>query len=472
MVAMARALIIGSGPNGLAAAITLAQAEVDVTVVESADRIGGGMRSDELTAPGVISDVCSAVHPFAAASPFFAAQSLADHGLELLQPDIMVAHPLDGGRAASLQRSLDATAESLGADGHTWQRIMDPLVAQFDQLADDALGPVIHIPKHLATFVRFGLQAAVPATLFARRFATPEMQALFAGNAAHIYRPLNRPLTTSAGLMLSAAAHAVGWPVAKGGSEAIATAMASRLAELGGLIECGRTVSTASDTAGFDLVLFDVAPKAVATIGADRLSTSTARALKNWKHGSAAFKLDIAIEGDIPWEAEACTSAGTVHLGGELSEVAETEKQIDRGVMPDRPFVLVGQQYLCDPSRSHNGTNPIWSYAHVPHGYTGDATQAILGQFERFAPGFRERIVAMSAMSVTDIEAYNPNYVGGDIATGMNSVMQLLKRPTLRPYSLGVPGWYLCSAAAPPGAGVHGMCGQLAAERALADLHQ
>lgn len=471
---MATAFVVGSGPNGLAAAVRLAQAGVDVTVLEAASEIGGGTRSGDLTGDGLIHDVCSAVHPFALASPYFASLDLAGAGLEWAWPEIDLAHPLDGGRAAAMHRSIDATAESLGDDGTAWRKMFGPLANRLDALTADTLQPLIRVPSHPVSLVRFGLGALQPATVFARRFSTAEARALWAGSAAHVFHPLSRPMTSSVGLMLVASAHAVGWPVAVGGSRSIAAALARLLTDAGGRIETGRRVSSFDQVGDADVVMFDLAPEAVADIAGDRLPERVRRAYRRWRRGTAAFKVDFAVEGGVPWTNPDCRRAGTVHVGGTLEEIAEAEAATWKGRMPKRPFLLVGQQYLADPSRSVGDTHPVWAYAHVPHGYDRDATDIVVDQIERFAPGFRDRLVATSTRSPADIAADNANFIGGDISTGANSPWQLVARPRLAvdPYAIGIPGAYICSAATPPGAGVHGMCGANAAASALRQLER
>ena len=441
-------------------------------MLEAADEIGGGTRTRELTVPGVLHDVCSAVHPFGVASPFLTSLPLAEHGLEWRWPDVDLAHPLDGGRAGVLVRSLPHTVAGLGEDGRAWSRSFRPLVEHFDQLATEVLGPILHVPRHPVTLARFGARAGLPATVFARRFRRDEARALFAGCAAHVFRPLNRPATSAAGVMLAAAGHAYGWPVAAGGSQAITRALAGLLEELGGTIETGVRVTSLAQLPRARVTLFDTSPRALVEIAGDRLPARSRRAFSRWKYGPGAHKVDLAVEGGIPWTAEACRRAGTVHVGGTFDEIAAAELDVYRGRMPERPFMLVGQQYLCDSQRSSGDIHPVWAYAHVPHGYTGDATDAVLAQIERFAPGTRDRVVARHVIDPAGFETYNPNYVGGDIATGANNLRQLVLRPraTLDPYATGIPSIYLCSAATPPNAGVHGMCGHHAALRALDDL--
>jgi phytoene dehydrogenase-like protein len=466
------AIVVGSGPNGLAAAVTLAQRGVRVTVLEASDRIGGGTRSAELTLPGLLHDECSAFHPTGIASPFLRSLDLQRYGLEWAWPPIDLAHPLDTGGAAVLSRTMTTTTGLLGPDGEAWRRLFEPLASGFDTLAEEVMQPVPHVPRHPVALASFGLRAALPATVLARRWRTEEAMALFAGVAAHQMHSLRGPFSASVGLVLTAAGHAYGWPVAKGGSGAIAAALEALLRSLGGTIETGTPVSTLDEIARTDIVMLDVAPAAAVGILGDRMPSRVAGAYRRYRHGPAASKLDLAVEGGIPWRDEHCRRAGTVHLGGTLGEIVQAEDDVAAGRMPDRPFVLIGQQYLADPDRSMGDVHPVWAYAHVPAGYTGDATGAILDQIERFAPGFKARIRARAARSPAALAEYNANYVAGDIATGANNIRQLLSRPrlTLHPYRTGVSGVYLCSAATPPGAGVHGMCGHNAAREALADL--
>lgn len=469
---MSTAIVVGSGPNGLAAAVHLAAHGVQVRVLEAQPGIGGGCRSSEATLPGVISDDCSAFHPLAAASPFLTGLGLEEHGLRWRMPEVQLAHPLDGGREGALWQDLDRTTAALGADGEAWDALVGRTARGFGHLVGDLLGPVLHVPRHPFALARFGADAVLPATLTARRWHGDPARALFAGIAAHAFAPLDAPLTTSVGLVLAASAHAVGWPVAEGGSGAITSALAARLTRLGGAIETGVTVTAAEELDDADLVLLDLAPRAAASILSRRLPASTAAAYARYRHGPAAFKVDFAIEGDIPWTGEHSRRAGTVHVGGTLEEIAAAEADVVQGRMPARPFVLVGQQYLADPSRSRDGINPVWAYAHVPHAYTGDATEALTAQIERFAPGFRSRIRATTVRGPAALEAHNANCVGGDIGTGSTMGLQLLARPRLgaHPYATGVPGVYLCSAATPPGPGSHGMAGYRAARAALAWL--
>lgn len=466
---MTSAIVVGAGPNGLAAAVTLAQTGVDVTVLEAADEIGGGTRSSELTVPGVLHDHCSAVHPMGIGSPFMRSLDLERHGVSWCWPEVDLAHPLDGGSAGVMVRSIGDTAEGLGSDGRQWRRLFGPLAEGFDDLAEDLLRPVAHLPKHPLRLARFGPRALLPATTLARRWRTAEAKALFAGVAAHVYHPLTVPTTAALGTMMIASGHRFGWPVARGGSRTITAALATIVEAHGGKIETGVRVRSMDELPSADVVMLDLTPGATADLLGDRLPGRVRRAYRRFRPAPGAFKVDLAVEGGIPWRNEACRKAGTLHLGGTIDEVVHAESQINAGRMPDRPFVLVAQQYLADPSRSAGDVHPIWAYAHVPHGYTGDATETIIDQIERFAPGVRDRIVGRFVRSTTDMAAYNPNYVGGDIITGANTPLQMVMRPrvALDPYYTGVSGVYICSAATPPGAGVHGMGGHNAARSAL-----
>ncbi|MCW2597567.1 MAG: putative dehydrogenase [Jatrophihabitans sp.] len=466
---MTDAIVVGSGPNGLAGAVVLARAGLRVTVLEAVDEIGGGTRTSELTVPGVLHDHCSAVHPLGVGSPFLRTLDLARHGLEWCWPEIDLAHPLDRGRAAVLVRSVPATAAGLGRDGPAWEKLFGPFAAGFDALAEDILQPVVHLPKHPMLLARFGLAALAPASLLARRWESDEARALFGGMAAHAFRPLTSPTSASVGLALGASAHRFGWPVAKGGSRAITDALAAELTSLGGRIETGHRVTSLREVEAADVVLLDLSPTAVAELAGDRLPQRVRRAYRRYRYGPAAFKLDLAVAGGVPWTNDACRRAGTVHVGGTIEQITAAERDVAAGRMPPRPFVLVAQQYLADPSRSAGDVHPIWAYAHVPHAYPGDATEAILGQLERFAPGVRDRIVGQAVRTPAQTEAYNANFIGGDISTGANDPRQLLLRPraAIDPYRTGIPGVYLCSAATPPGGGVHGMNGSNAAHSAL-----
>lgn len=466
------AVVVGSGPNGLAAAVTLARAGRSVTVLEAEDTIGGGTRTEELTVPGVLHDICSAIHPFGMASPYLSQLPLAEHGLRWRHFDIDLAHPLDSGRVATMQRSMADTATGLGVDGTAWEKLFGPLSRRFEELAEDLLRPMLHVPSHPLATASFGLRALLPATAVARRWHTDEARALFAGAAAHVIHPLDRPTTASVGLMLIAAGHHVGWPTVEGGSRAITDTLASLLREHGGTIETGVRVTSLDQLPDHRVALFDVAPKAFVEIAGPTLPSGIARSYRRFRHGPGSFKVDLAVEGGVPWTAEPARRAGTVHAGGTLEEIVASEADVHKGRMPERPFVLVAQQYLADPTRSVGDVHPVWTYCHVPAGWSGDATEAVLNQIERFAPGVRERIVGSAVRGPAELAAHNANYVGGDISTGANDPLQVVFRPriALDPYATGIPGTYLCSAATPPGAGVHGMCGHNAAKRALAHL--
>jgi phytoene dehydrogenase-like protein len=465
------AIVVGSGPNGLACAAALTRAGLEVTVLEAEATIGGGTRSAELTVRGVLHDVCSAVHPMAAGSPFLRTLDLERHGLAWCWPEVDCAHPLEDGSAGVLVRSLEETARGLADDGAAWRRVFAPSQT-FRALTDDLFRPLLHVPRHPLRLARFGIPATMPATALARAWKTPQARALFGGVAAHALSPLGRPMSSAVGMALTCACHAFGWPVARGGSHAITDALAAVVREDGGRIETGVRVASLADVTGSDAVVFDLAPRAVADIAGEQLPPRIQRAYRRYRHGPGAFKVDFAVDGGVPWTHEACRKAGTVHVAGSFEEVVAAERDINRGRMPARPFVLLAQQYLADPSRSVGDVHPVWSYAHVPSGYAGDATKAVIGQIERFAPGFRERIVATATRSTAEIAAANANYVGGDIITGANTPLQTTIRPRLAldPYSTGAPGLYICSAATPPGAGVHGMNGYNAAQSVLRDL--
>ncbi|KAF0846686.1 phytoene desaturase family protein [Nocardia caishijiensis] len=469
---MTTATVVGSGPNGLAAAITLASAGLEVTVLEAADTIGGGTRSGEAILPGLLHDHCSAIHPMAVGSPFSRRVDLERYGLRWAWPELDCVHPLDDGTAGVLHRSVTATANGLGADEKLWRTLFERPAANYDQISGDIMRPLLRIPRHPIHLARFGIPATVPATLLARAFRTEAGRALFGGVAAHAFQPLGRPLSASIGLGILTAGHRYGWAVAVGGSQRIADSMADVLADHGGKIETGVRVRSIADLPPSDITIWDLAPTAVAEILGERLPSRVARAYRRFRYGPGAFKVDFAVEGGVPWRNEDARRAGTVHLGGSFAEIAAGERDIDAGRMPERPFVLVGQQYLADPGRSAGSIHPVWTYAHVPNGYTGDATDAIVTQIERFAPGFRDRVVGTTTRTTTEFAEYNANYVGGNIMTGAKDLSQLLfgPRKTLQPYDIGVPGHYLCSAATPPGPGAHGMCGVNAAERALRQL--
>jgi phytoene dehydrogenase-like protein len=463
------AVVVGSGPNGLACAVALAREGVKVTVLEAADTTGGGTRTSELTLPGVLHDDCSAVHPMAVGSPFLQSLDLGRHGLEWCWPEVDLAHPLDDGSAGVLYKSIDKTAEGLGRDGAAWRRVFGRPANGFEELKEDFFDPILHVPHHPLRLAGFGIRAALPATVLTKVWKDEQARALFGGVAAHALSPLNLPMSSSVGMALTTACHTWGWPVARGGSRSITDALAKALAEHGGVIETGVRVT---EMPSADVVAFDLSPSGVADIAGDRLPRRVARAYRRWRHGPGAFKVDLAVEGGVPWTNESARRAGTVHVCGSFEEIVFAEREVNRGRMPERPYVLVAQQYLADPSRSAGDVHPVWAYAHVPNGWTGDATEALIDQLERFAPGLRERIVGRFVRTPAQMQAYNANYIGGDIVTGANSPTQVLFRPRLAvdPYATGIPGVYICSAATPPGGGVHGMNGFNAAQSALKHL--
>lgn len=463
------AAVVGSGPNGLAAAITLARAGRSVVVFERADTAGGGLRSRELTLPGFMHDVCSAIHPLGLGSPFFQSLPLARFGLEWVHPPLAIAHPLADGSAAALARSVEATAAALGEDYSAYRRLFAPLARDWDALAAGILGP-LRPPRHPVALARFGLSAVQSARGLAERsFRGMAARALVGGMAAHSMLPLEQPPSAAAPLVLGALGHAVGWPVARGGSQAIANALAAYLRSLGGEIVTGAPVESLAQLPPSRAVLCDVTPRQLLCLAGDRLPASYRRQLERYRYGPGAFKLDLALDAPVPWIAGACRRAGTVHVGGTLEEIASSERAVWRGVASERPFVLVAQQSLFDTTRAPAGKHTLWAYCHVPHGWSGDMTARIEAQIERFAPGFRARILARHAMGPADLERYDPNYVGGDINGGVQDFFQLFTRPVPRisPYATPVAGLYLCSSSTPPGGGVHGMCGYWAAQAAL-----
>jgi phytoene dehydrogenase-like protein len=469
---MSEAIVVGAGPNGLACAATLASNGIRVTVIEAAERIGGGARSSELTLPGVIHDDCSATHPLAVEPPSLTSLGVERHGLEWAWPEVDLAHPFDDGTAALMHRSIEETAAGLGDAGGSWRRAFGPTSAGFDELSEDILLPVLRPPRHPIRLVRFGIRAAMPTTVLARSLGSPAARALFGGVAAHSFSPPTQPFSSAVGVVLISACHRYGWPVARGGSQAIVDALAAVVRENGGTIETGRPVRALDELPAADAVVFDLAPAAVVDIAGERLPPRAARALRSYRHGPGAFKVDLAVEAGVPWVDDGARRAGTVHAIGSFEELVGAERDVNRGRMPEQPFVLVGQQYLADPARSNGDVHPVWTYAHVPSGYGGDVTEAIIDQVERFAPGLRERIVGRHVRTPADLEACNPNYVGGDIITGATTGKQAVLRPriALDPYSAGAQGLYLCSAATPPGAGAHGMCGYNAARSVLRSL--
>jgi phytoene dehydrogenase-like protein len=466
---MPDAIVVGSGPNGLAAAIVLARAGLSVSLLEGEDTVGGGCRSAELTLPGFVHDVCAAVHPLAAASPFMRSVPLERHGVEWVHSPAALAHPFDDGTAALLLRSVDETAAGLGEDGSRYRRLMAPLVDRADPLLTELLAP-IRLPGHLATMARFSARAALPANVLARRtFRGPKARGLFAGLAAHAMLPLTRLPSAAFGLVLGVLAHSAGWPFARGGSQRIVDGLVSYLESLGGEVSTDRRISALAELGVARPVLFDVSPRSLVAIAGGALPSGYRRQLERFRYGPGVFKLDWALEAPIPWRAAECASAATVHLGATLEEIVASEREPWRGAIAERPFVLLAQQTLFDPSRAPEGKHTAWAYCHVPNASRVDMTERIEAQVERFAPGFRELVMWRSALGPAELEAHNPNYVGGDINGGAADLRQTLARPALRasPYASPLPGVFLCSASTPPGGGVHGMCGFHAAQAAL-----
>lgn len=465
------AVVVGSGPNGLAAAINLQQNGYSTLLLESRDTIGGGLRSKELTLPGFVHDVCSAIHPLAAGSPFFSTLPLRDHGLEFIYPEIPVAHPFTTGNAAVVTRDLQQTADMLGDDRETYLKLVAPLAGNWDALAGDILAP-LRIPEHAVSMLRFGADALRSAARLSRRFTGRDAKGLWAGMAAHSILPLSTPATSAIGLVLLATAHARGWPVAAGGSQRIADALGACFRSMGGAIETSVHVRSLSQLPRSRVVLFDVTPRQLLEIAGHQFSSLYRWQLNRFRHGMGVFKIDWALDGPIPFTAPGCRKAGTVHLGNTFEEIAAGERAVWKGQHPERPFVLLAQQSVCDPLRAPEGKHTAWAYCHVPNGSPRDMTEAIESQVERFAPGFRDRILARHTMNTIQLQDYNPNYYGGDIAGGMNDLSQLFSRPALRwsPYRTSAKGLYLCSSSTPPGGGVHGMCGYHASRRAISDI--
>lgn len=465
------AIVVGSGPNGLAAAITLQQQGLSVLLLEGKSTIGGGLRTAELTLPGFLHDICSAIHPLAMASPFFKALPLQDFGLEFIQPPIAAAHPFDDGTAAVLTQSLPETAQLLQKDENNYINLIKSLTKNWETLLPDLLAP-LGIPKNPLAFTQFGLNALQPATLLAKRFTTEAAKGLFAGMAAHSILPLSKLTTSAIGLVLMAAGHANGWGFPQGGSFQIAQALAAYFTSIGGKIETNFYVKSLQQLPSAKAILFDITPQQLLQIAGHSFSSLYQWQLSRFRYGMGVFKIDWALAEPIPFTAEACRQAGTIHIGNTLQEIAASEQATWNGKHPDKPFVLLAQQSLFDPSRAPAGRQVAWGYCHVPNGSKVDMTDAIEQQVERFAPGFRERILARNTMNTSQMELYNPNYIGGDINGGAIDITQLFTRPALRysPYRTSAKGIYICSSSTPPGGGVHGMCGYHAAQRALKDV--
>jgi phytoene dehydrogenase-like protein len=464
------AVVVGAGPNGLAAAITLARAGYRVLVREAKETVGGGMRSLPLTLPGFCHDVCSAIHPLGLASPFMRSLPLEAYGVEWIQPPVALAHPLDGGRAVLIHKSLQQTASGLEQDGPAYRRLMGLVADHWDELGQDLLGPLPLPPRHPLLMAGFGLKAIRSASGLARSLFRGEgTRAVFAGMAGHSMLPLEQLITAGFAMLLGGLAHAVGWPVARHGSQSIADAMAAYLRDLGGEIQTAAPVTSMADLPPARVTLFDLTPRQLLKITGERLPARYRRKLQGYRYGPGVFKIDYALDGPIPWQAPDVNQAGTVHLGGTLQEIAAAERAVWRGQIPERPFVLLAQQSLFDSSRAPAGKHTAWAYCHVPHGATVDMSARIEAQIERFAPGFSDLVLARSTHNAQEMQAYNPNYVGGDINGGVQDLRQFFTRPVARwvPYSTPDPSIYLCSSSTPPGGGVHGMCGYHAARAAM-----
>src|SRR5215203_1197166 len=463
------AVVVGSGPNGLAAAVELARNGKRVAVLEGKSTIGGGARSAEITLPGFVHDLGSAIHPLGYASPFFRSLPLDEHGLEWVHPDVPLAHPFDGGEAAVLERSLEATAAGLGPDAAAYRRLMGPGSADASSIAGFFVGKPSLI-RHPLALAFSGIRALGDAEGVARSvFEGERARGLFAGNAAHSFLPLDQPPSALFGLLLGTLGHAFGWPFPRGGSQSLANALASYLESMGGEIFTGAPVSTVDDVPRARAVLFDVTPRQLHDIAGEHFTEGYNKALKRYRYGPGVFKVDFALDGPIPWQAEECLRAGTVHLGGTLEEISAGEAAVAGGEHPERPFILLAQQSLFDETRAPEGKHTVWAYCHVPNGSTFDMTERIEAQIERFAPGFRERILAKRTAGTAELERWNPNLVGGDINGGYMDLRQLFTRPMPRPnpYSTPARGLYICSSSTPPGGGVHGMSGYLAARVVL-----
>jgi phytoene dehydrogenase-like protein len=469
------AVVVGAGPNGLAAAITLAEAGRSVLVLEANDTIGGAARTGALTAPGFRHDLGSAIHPLGVASPFLRRLPLEEHGLKWIWPGVPAAHPLPGGRAVLQHHALGETAAALGRDEGNYRRLFAPLVRDWRKALDEILQPMLHLPRSPVTLGRFGLRAIWPAQALVRTvFREEPARALFAGHAAHSNLPLTAPGSAAFGLVLAVLGHAVGWPLPEGGAQAIADALTGHLRALGGEIQTGRRVCSLADVPPARAVLFDTGPRQLADIAAEALPSRYRRRLRSYRRGPAAFKMDFALSEPIPWRNADVKKAGTVHVCGTLDEVAASEEAVAGGYAPKRPFVLLAQHSLFDPTRAPQGKHTAWAYCHVPNGWDGDREQMaarLTGQIERFAPGFRDCVLTQTVSAPADLEAQNAALVGGDVNGGAMDLVQLVARPTLslRPYRTPSKGLYLCSASTPPGGGVHGMCGHLAARAVLRD---
>jgi phytoene dehydrogenase-like protein len=465
------AIVVGSGPNGLAAAIVLQYHGLSVLLVEARETIGGGLRTAEVTLPGFRHDICSAIHPMAVSSPFFSKLPLREHGLEFIQPTHVAAHPFDDGSAALLDFSLDKTSETLVKDSNTYRNLLRPFIDGFDDLIKDTLGP-LRFPTNPLLLSKFGLKALLPATRIAKMFEGKRAKGLWAGMAGHSILPFDKMATSAIGLLLMAAGHTKGWPVAKGGSVSIANALAAYFISLGGKIQTNLLVRSLQDLPSSRALLFDVTPKQLLQIAGHKFSSLYSKQLNRYRYGMGVFKIDWALDGPVPFDTGVCREAGTVHIGNTFEEIAQSEYDTWHGKHSDKPFVLLAQQSLFDSTRAPRGKHSLWGYCHVPNGSSQDMTEAIERQIERFAPGFRDRILDRHTMNALDMQRYNPNYVGGDIIGGAATLDQIFSRPALRfsPYRTSTKGLYLCSSSTPPGGGVHGMCGYYSAQRVLKDI--
>ena len=465
------AVIVGSGPNGLAAAITLAQAGRHVLVIEGHDAIGGGTRTTELTIPGFRHDVCSAIHPLGLMSPFFRNLPLAQYGLEWIVPEVSLAHPLDGGRAVAVLRSVEETAASLGRDEKAYRRLIGPIARDWQAAMHDLMAP-LRIPRNPWLYIRNSLALLAPATWVARTvFRSEEARAVFSGMSGHSMLPLTHPATGAAGMLLSMSAHAVGWPVPRGGSQAISDALAAYLYTLGGEIRCGWEVKTIDELPQAKSYLFDTAPKGLLEIAGQRMPEGYRRQLEGFRYNQGVFKIDWALSEPVPWAAEVCRRTATLHLGGTMEEIVASEADVWKGKQPTDPYMLVAQQSIVDPTRAPEGKHTLWAYCHAPAGSTADLTEVLERQVERFAPGFRDTVIARATRNSVEMERYNPNYVGGDINAGVQDLMQQFTRPSfsITPYRTAIDNVYICSSSTPPGGGVHGLCGYFAAQAVLRD---
>ena len=464
------AVVVGSGPNGLAAAILMQQKGLSVLLIEGKTTIGGGLRTTELTLPGYLHDICSAVHPLAAGSPFFETLPLSAHGLEYIYPEVAAAHPFDNGTAAVLKGSVEETANLLGADADAYIKLIQPVVNDWPSIAPDVLAP-LHFPKYPLAMAKFGLPALTSAAHLVKRFKTPEARGLFGGMAAHAIQPLSNLATSAIALVLMANGHLKGWPIPKGGSNRIADALASYFVSIGGKIETNTYITSLQQLPSAHAVLFDVTPRQLLKIAGHSFSSLYKWQMERYRYGMGVFKVDWALDAPIPFKAAGCLKAGTIHIGNTFEEIADGEQQIWKNKHSEKPFVLLAQPSIFDPSRAPQGKHTAWAYCHVPNGSVKDMTTIIENQVERFAPGFKDTILARQTMNTAQMEEYNPNYIGGDINGGVIDLGQLFTRPVLRwsPYKTSAKGIYICSSSTPPGGGVHGMCGYHAAQKALKD---